>query len=66
MDLWPPALFLYFVKLFSFIFAVFMPFFERGEHATIAWRYSAIQAAHDDDDDDYNDDEDVGDDHRLR
>jgi hypothetical protein len=29
-----------------FIFAVFIPFLERGAHATIAWRYSAIQAEH--------------------
>jgi hypothetical protein len=35
----------YFFNCFSFIFAVFI-FFERGEHATIAWKYSAIQAEH--------------------
>jgi hypothetical protein len=40
------GLFLIFFNCFSVIFAVFIFFFERGEHATIAWEYNAIQAEH--------------------
>jgi hypothetical protein len=37
--------FYFFTVFLLFLLSLFF-FFERGEHATIAWKYSAIQAEH--------------------
>jgi hypothetical protein len=42
-DSWPFYLFIFFIVFILFVLSLIL-FFERGEHATIAWKYSDIQA----------------------